>query len=353
MKKIILGITGVLAVLVTIFLLQPSPVDPAAYHPPEPPALTGVLEPNERLQKAELLAVGEINGPEEVAVDSQGRVYGGTQDGKIRRLLPGGGVETFADTKGRPLGMQFDRNGNLIVCDAYKGLIAINARGKIKVLAASADGVPFKFTDALDISSDGTIYFTDASARFSQSEYLYDLLESKPHGRFLSYDPATGKTKVLLKDLYFANGVALSQNEDFVLINETYRYRILRYWLKGPKAGQHAIFIDNLPGFPDNISSNGEGTFWLALFTVRNDAVDKLHPHPFIKAQMAKLPKALWPAPEPYGLVLALNEQGEITRSLHDPTGEHLKEITSARQFGHYLYLGSLHNDRIGKYQFP
>ncbi len=137
------------------------------------------------------------------------------------------------------------------------------------------------------------------------------------------------------------------------MINETYRYRIVRYWLKGPKAGTHEIFIDNLPGFPDNISSNHKGTFWLALFTVRNEAVDKLHPSPFLKAQMSKLPKALWPKPKPYGLVLALDEGGKIIQSLHEPTGKHLKEITSAREYGGYLYLGSLHNDRIGKYKLP
>jgi sugar lactone lactonase YvrE len=353
MKKIILGIVGILAILIIIFLLHPAPIDPAAYTPPKSQKLAGVLAPNSLLQKAELLALGKINGPEEVAVDSQDRVYGGTQDGKIMRLHADGKLETFAETNGRPLGIQFDKNKNLIVCDAYKGLLSINPKGTIKVLATSADGVPFKFTDALDISSDGTVYFTDASSKYAQKEYLYDLLESKPHGRFLSYDPATGRTKVLLKDLYFANGVALSQQEDFVLINETYRYRIVRYWLKGAKAGTHDIFIDNLPGFPDNISSNHKGKFWLALFTVRNKAADKLHPTPFLKAQMSKLPKALWPKPEPYGLVLALNEKGKIIQSLHEPTGKHLKEITSAREYGGYLYLGSLHNDRIGKYKLP
>jgi len=353
MKKIILAIVGILAILIIIFLLQSAPIDPAAYTPSESIELAGVLAPNNLLQKAELLALGKINGPEEVAVDSQGRVYGGTQDGKIMCLLPDGKLDTFAETKGRPLGIQFDKNKNLIVCDSYKGLLSINPQGKIKVLATSADGVPFKFTDALDISSDGTIYFTDASSRYGQNEYLYDLLESKPHGRFLSYDPATGQIKVLLTNLYFANGVALSQQEDFVLINETYRYRIVRYWLKGPKAGTHDIFIDNLPGFPDNISSNRRGTFWLALFTVRNEAVDKLHPFPFLKAQMSKLPKVFWPKPKPYGLILALNEQGEIIQSLHDPSGKYLKEITSAREYGGYLYLGSLHNDRIGKYKLP
>lgn len=353
MKKIILGIVGILAILIIIFLLRSAPIDPAAYTPPKAPELTGVLAPNNLLQKAEILALGKMDGPEEVAMDSQGRVYGGTQDGKIMRLLPDGKLEIFAETKGRPLGLQFDKDENLIVCDSYKGLLSIDPQGKIKVLATSADGVPFKFTDALDISSDGTIYFTDASFKYGLDKYLYDLLEAKPHGRFLGYDPATGQIKVLLKNLYFANGVALSQQEDFVLINETYRYRIVRYWLKGPKAGTHEIFIDNLPGYPDNISNNRRGTFWLALFTVRNETADKLHPSPFLKAQMSKLPKAFWPKPKPYGLVLALDEQGKITQSLHEPTGKHLKEITSAREYGGYLYLGSLHNDRIGKYKLP
>jgi sugar lactone lactonase YvrE len=353
LKKIVLGAVGILIISIVIFVIQPAPISPVAYSPPKAQKLIGVLVPNNLLQNAELLALGKINGPEEVAVDNQGRVYGGTQDGKIMVLSPDGKVEIFAQTYGRPLGMQFDNNQNLIVCDAYKGLLLINPQGQITVLTITADGLAFKFTDALDIASDGIIYFTDASAKFEHNEYLFDLLESKPYGRLLSYNPATGLTKVLVEELYFANGVALSQQENFVLVNETYRYRIVRYWLKGPKAGTSDIFIDNLPGFPDNISSNGQGTFWLAMFSVRNEFMDNLHPYPFLKAQMSKLPKVFWPKPKPYGLVLALNEQGEITQSLQDPTGKHLKEITSAQEHEGYLYLGSLHNDRIGKYKLP
>jgi len=344
MKKILFTLLGLLILGFIVLLFIPSPIDALAFEPAEAPELTGVLMPNNQLTQATLLAKGKVQGPEEVAV------YGGTMDGKIIRILANGEVETFANPGGRVLGMKFDSLGNLIVCDAYKGLLSINTQGEISVLATEAEGLPFKFTDALDIASDGMIYFTDASHRYHQQEYLYDLLEARPNGRFLSYNPSTKETKVLLRDLYFANGVALSQQEDFVLINETYRYRITRYWLKGSKAGTSEIFIDNLPGFPDNISSNREGTFWLALFTVRNPAMDQMHPSPFFKSMLSKLPKALWPKPKPYGFVVALDETGKILKTLQDPTGEHLKEITSAQQYGNYLYLGSLHNDRIGKY---
>ncbi|MNN23334.1 Strictosidine synthase [compost metagenome] len=165
----------------------------------------------------------------------------------------------------------------------------------------------------------------------------------------MRFDPATGKTEVLLEDLYFANGVALSANEDFVLVNETYRYRITRYWLTGDKAGSHDIFIDNLPGLPDNLQGDRQGSFWVALPSPRKADADFLHTQPWLKAQIAKLPRMFWPKPVPYGLVLQIDEKGEIVRSLHDTSGSHLRMVTSAKPVGDYLYLGSLDNDRIGK----
>ena len=220
MKKTALGMVGILLILIITLFLKSAPINPAAFTPPEAPEFFGVLEANNLLQKAELLALGKISGPEEVALDKKGRVYAETRDGKIIRLLKDGHLEVFAETKGRPLGIKFDKDENLVVCDSYKGLLSIDPAGNIKVLATSAEGVPFKFTNALDISEDGTIYFTDASSKYGQNKYLYDLLESRPHGRFMAYNPATGKTDVILKDLYFANGVALSRQEDFVLIPE-------------------------------------------------------------------------------------------------------------------------------------
>jgi sugar lactone lactonase YvrE len=351
-KRVAVGV-GLLVVAVLGYLIfWPGPIDPVAYEPPPKPPLEGPLAPNRLLESAELLAVDQLVGPEDVEVDSHGTVYTGTIDGRIV-AVENGQVKTIANTGGRPAGLATAPNGDLIVSDAVKGLLSVNPKGEITTLPTDVDGKPVHFTDDVDVARDGKIYFSDASDKFGIDTYLHDMLEARPHGRLLCYDPSTKKTTVLLSDLYFANGIALSQHEDFVLVNETYRFRITRYWLKGDRAGKSDVFVDNLPGYPDNITSNRHGTFWLALFTVRNDAGDWLSPRPFVKSALAKLPRAFWPKPQPYGFVVKLDENGKILASFQDPSGSHVPAITSAFERDGYLYLGSLSNHFIGKFKLP
>lgn len=356
------GICIALLVLVVVLVgwaLTPSPIDPVAWTPPPEPAMDGPWQPNNALKRAELLAKGEVKGPEAIAVDAAGNVYAGLENGWIVRLAgvgtqpPGARaeavVERWVNTGGRPLGMAFDQKGNLIVADAWKGLISIAPDKTLKTLATEAAGVPFGFTDDLDIASDGTIYFSDASSRFNQPDFKLDLLENRPHGRLLKYEPATGEVVVLLPALHFANGVAVDPQERFVLVNETWRYRVLRHWLAGGRAGATDVFADNLPGFPDNLSRDQQGRYWLALPTLRNAMVDRAHPHPWLKQLMAKLPESIQPQAQEYGLIAVLGPEGEILASFHDTEGKHLQEITSVEPVEDFLYLGSLHNDRIGR----
>lgn len=348
MKKILGMALGAIAVLVVGFILWPSRLDPVAWQPPVDPGFAGATAINDHLDAAEVITLTDGVGPEDVAVDADGRIYGGLHDGRIIRILPDGSQETFAVIEGgRPLGLHFDAAGNLIVADSWKGLLSVSPAGDITVLTTEHGGLPFAFTDDLDIASDGKIYFSDASDTYGQPDYRLDLLEARGHGRLLVYDPATQKTDMLLDGLYFANGIALSQNEDFVLVNETGRYRITRYWLKGEKAGSHDVFIDNLPGFPDGVSANRNGTFWLAMPSPRNPLMDTLHPSPWKKSLVAKLPKFLQPSAIPQGIVFALNERGEVVQALHDGDGAKVYMITSAEQVGDMLYLGSLEAPQI------
>lgn len=88
------------------------------------------------------------------------------------------------------------------------------------------------------------------------------------------YDAKTKKNTVLIDNLHFANGVILSKDEDFVLVVETFYSRIHRYYLKGPKKGTHDIFVDGLPGMPDNLQSDGKDGFLAPLV----EAIDEEHP---------------------------------------------------------------------------
>jgi sugar lactone lactonase YvrE len=127
------------------------------------------------------------------------------------------------------------------------------------------------------------------------------------------------------------------------MVVETYRYRIRRYWLAGPRKGASDVFLDGLPGFPDNLSRDpATGHFWVALYTVRNPALDFLHPRPGLKNQLAKLPRLLWPKPDPYGFIFEVDAGGHVLRSLQDPGGQKVRHITSVEPWGSSFYLGSL-----------
>lgn len=347
--KWFLGVLLVLFVVVGGLLLAESPIDSVAWEAPGAQPMTGPLSPNNQLKSAELLAQGEVYGPEDSTIDDDGVLYSGTQDGWIVRVWPDGRVENWLQTEGRPLGMVFDHDGNLIVADAWKGLLSISPDKTVTVLTREAEGLPFGFTDDVDIAPDGRIYFTDASSRFNQPEYMLDLMEMRPHGRLLRYDPATEKTEVLLRNVYFANGVAVSPDGEYLLMNETWKYRILRYWISGRKPRTVEVFADNLPGFPDNLAVDSAGRYWVAFPTTRNPQIDSMHAHPWLKDLLAKLPDSLKPVPEQYGLAVAFNDEGEILTSLHDTDGHHLQEITSVNPHDGFLYFGSLHNDRIGR----
>lgn len=109
----------------------------------------------------------------------------------------------------------------------HQGLLSISEDGVIEVLSDEAEGLKFKLTDAVDIAKDGTIYFTDASHKYHLKDFVWDFLEGKPHGRLLSYDPSTKQTKVLVRGLYFANGVAVSPDHSSVIFCETVMYVVI------------------------------------------------------------------------------------------------------------------------------
>ncbi|MBI1761140.1 MAG: SMP-30/gluconolactonase/LRE family protein [Acidobacteria bacterium] len=335
-------------------LLWPVAIDPVVWTPAPNPGLTGPYAQSSALLGLTTLLTNAGLGPEDVTRGPDGRFYTGLQDGRILRFpVEGNTSEEFVNTGGRPLGIQFDAQGNLIVADAFKGLLAIAPNANITVLADSINGQRMVFPDDLDIAADGTIWFTDASQRFDQHHWINDFWEARPTGRLLSYDPQTKQTTVRMSDLRFANGVALGPDDAFVLVNETIAARIWRLWLKGPKAGQREIFCDGLPGYPDNLSFNKSGTFWVALPAPRSAPLEAMAGHPFLRKLLFRLPER-WVQiqPPPVAWVLGLDEQGQVRHSLRDTSGAYAS-VTSANEFGGHLYLGSILMKAVARVPTP
>ncbi|MCP4113878.1 MAG: strictosidine synthase family protein [Desulfobacteraceae bacterium] len=355
-KSVTMGCLFVVVLAVVYLLVWPVPIDPVAWQPPHDPGYTGVFSLNKALTAMETFSLGGRHGPEDVAVDDAGRIYVPTHEGEILRLSPDGSrPEVWANTGGRPLGMDFDNNGNLVVADAFLGLLSVDPTGRVTTLATIADGISILYADDVDVARDGMVYFSDASTKFGPRESggtleasLLDLMEHGGHGRLLEYDPRFRTAVTLVKGLNFANGVAVSHDQTYVLVNETGSYRVIRYWIKGPKQGQSEPFIEGLPAFPDNISTGLDDRFWIAMVTPRNPLLDRLGPYPFLRKVVQRIPKCLHPKPVVHGHVIAVNTRGQVVANLQDPDGA-FPMTTGVVETGGSLYIGSLVAPALGR----
>lgn len=325
-------------------LLMPTKVEPVAWTPPPAPSLTsGPYADNQRLKGVEPVGVTDIDGPEALLLEDDVLITG-LHDGRlIRTSLDGKVSKVLADTGGRPLGLARHPNGLLVIADGVKGLLSLDAQGRLIALTTAANGVPFGFTDDVTIDKSGHYaYFSDASSRFGYGRDGEAIIEHGGDGRLLRYDFQTGTTVVLMDKLEFANGVALGPDESYVLVNETGAYRISRYWLSGAKAGTRDLFIDNLPGLPDNLTFNGRDRFWVALYAPRNALLDATAAHPFVRKIIVRAMTFLPTPVEKRAFVLGLDVEGKVIANLQDASSGNYSPITTVREYGEWLYFGSL-----------
>ncbi|XP_021685355.2 protein STRICTOSIDINE SYNTHASE-LIKE 5-like, partial [Hevea brasiliensis] len=348
-------------VLASILVFRLDSFDPAPFpnhelthHLPEPSMKNGRL-----LQGSEFLGVGLLQGPEDIAYDSKsGVIYTTCADGWIKRATVNDSVsdtvvENWVNTGGRPLGVVLGRNSDVIVADAYKGLLKISEDGEVEVLTDEAEGIKFKITDGVDIADDGTIYFTDASHKYNLHDFMWDILEGKPHGRLLSYDPATKETKILVSDLYFANGLAISPDQESLIYCETAMRRCKRYYIRGNRRGQTEKFVD-MPGIPDNIHYDGDGHFWIASATEITLFWKMAFRYPVIRKAAGIILKHIGELEtNKNGGVFVVDLEGKLISQYHDPR---LMLITSGVKIGTHLYCGSIiypHIIRLNLAKYP
>ncbi|WP_254452155.1 SMP-30/gluconolactonase/LRE family protein [Duganella vulcania] len=359
MKKIA-RVSMFAALLAAAYLsLWPVPIVPVSWTAPAPPGYTGIHAVNQRLSGLRQIALGGEVGPEHVLAGPDGKLYTGVASGKILRMqADGSALETYADTGGRPLGLDFDAAGNLIVADAVKGLLSVAPDRGVRVLADKVGGDPIRFADGVAVAANGKIYFSDASQRFApvrrdtMGAAMLDVLEQSSTGRVLEYDPASQATRVLAGGLSFANGVLLSEDQCWLYVSETGKYRVWKIAVDAAgldvrvATPQAQVLLDNLPGYPDNLVRGADGRIWLGLSGQRND-LDKMADKPWLRKLMLRVPRALWPEPKPYGHVVAFTGDGRIVADLQDPSGA-APVTTGVTEAAGRLYLHNVTSGSLG-----
>ncbi len=364
MRKVLLITGAVCAAALAYLLTWPVPVEPVAWSAPKSAGYAGPHARNERLAQLQLVKLTPEVGPEHIVFGPDGKLYTAMLSGAVLRMnADGSSMETMANTGGRPLGLDFDANGRLIIADALRGLLALESDGRVRVLTNSVGGDPIRYADAVMVAADGRMVFTDATRRMSPQQYgtfdaaLFDIIEQSCTGRVLEFDPAAGSTRIVASGLCFPNGVALTADEQSLIVAETGTYRVLKIdrgsnaldagkALRDRSAGV-AILLDNLPGFPDNVTRGADGRFWTGFTKPRSEAIDGMSGKPWLRSLTLRLPKSLWPVPAAYGHVIAFDELGHVLLDLQDPSGK-LPETSGATEHDGVLYVQSLHADALG-----
>ncbi|MFN8190653.1 MAG: SMP-30/gluconolactonase/LRE family protein [Nocardioidaceae bacterium] len=291
-------------------------------------------------------------GAEDVVVATHGphagSVFTGTEEGSIFRLSPDGdSIERVARTGGRPLGIEIDPDGRLLVCDARRGLLHVDpTTGAVETISDGAAGQRYVFCNNAAIASSGDVWFSDSSSRFGIDKWKDEMLQNTRTGRLLCRR-SDGNVDVAVDGLAFANGVALAADESYVAVAETAARTVVRHWLTGPDAGQRDLLCQDLPGYPDNISRGSDGLIWVTIASPTDPLVERLQTAPaWLSRQVTKIPERLQPKPKRTVRVQAYDDLGALVHDI-DLRSDDYHMVTGVREHDGRVWLGSLHEPAI------
>ncbi|CAN6361371.1 unnamed protein product [Urochloa humidicola] len=286
-----------------------------------------------------------LRGPESVVFDIvDAGPYSGVSDGHVLKWNgPVRGWTTYAyspdyDVKactttrfrtaeiteskcGHPLGLHFHyESGNLYIADAYKGLMRVGpGGGEAKVVVTKLDGVLLCFTNGVDVDQvTGDVFFTDSSMNFQRSQHERVTNTGDSIGRLMKYDLKMNRVTVLQSGITYPNSLVISADRTHLGVALTGPCKLMRYWIKGPKAGTSEPFTD-LPGYSDNVRADMKGGFWVALHREKME---------------------LRFGPDSHLLAMRINVDGKIVQVLRGSKSVRPTEVVERE--GGKLYMGSV-----------
>ncbi|MBA0045649.1 SMP-30/gluconolactonase/LRE family protein [Mycobacterium sp. NPDC050853] len=325
-------------------MAKPS-IDPVRWQPPGVRALALNSQPLPPLTVVPVPG----HGPEDVVADAAGNIWTGVVDGKILRISPDGAEVThIATTEHPPLGMHIARDGRVLICSRDKLLALDPASGDIEPLVTKVDGPPLIFCSNVTESADGTIYFSESTARFPFEEYRAAAIEGRGTGRVFRRD-TDGTVTTIADGLYFTNGVTLTADESRLVFAETIGRRLSTIALAGARQGEISRLAEELPCMPDNISTGADGRIWVAMAGPRNAALERLVPQaPIVRKLIWKLPESIQPTIAADAWVVAFHPETGAALANIRGRDTRLQTTTGVVESGGRLWIGCIGSSAVG-----
>jgi sugar lactone lactonase YvrE len=201
-----------------------------------------------------------LNHPEGLAIDADGNVWCGGEEGEIFRIAADGSrIELIATTGGFTLGMAFDQQGRLYTCDLKHGAV-FRLDTATRELSQFADGdgaarIKIPNVPVVDPQR-GCLYVSDS----------HDFQQAGPG--VWRFDLATGAGSLWYdRSLRFANGMALSADRSTLYVAETFARRVTAIPIGSDgAAGEAQVFAGDIPGLPDGLVLDTEGRLYVCCY---------------------------------------------------------------------------------------
>lgn len=334
-------------------VFSPVEVDAVAWRAEKDAGFTGAFAPNTRLAPLEVIDLEGSIGPEDIAIHSDGSVWTATDDGRLWRI-EGRDALLVGRLSDRPLGLEFGPEDALYITDPTIGLLRWTIDGGSEILVDRVRGAPLRYANQLAVTRDGAVYFSVSTQRFDPARQggtletsILDLWEHRDTGYVARWQ--NGAVDIIAEGFSFTNGIALTPDEDALIVAETGGYRIWRIDLA---TGTRTEIATNLPGFPDNVQAQGDGTYWVGLVSPRRKIADVLGPFPTLREMIWRLPEQVRPTPIDHGILMRIDGQGAVLDVLQNPAGDY-PLVTGGRSVGDLLYVSSLGAPGLGVMNAP